>query len=158
MRHYVAPYYPPPAPTKLIDQAVRIKNVAEVEIDWDDELLEDDLADLIADAIQDVAEITGRWVDEGIGPYEYGSISSVHHDWCIEIDEESHAVVAIPGAPADLALPELQTTESGGGCDGEHYGRCRRCCESWSIEVKWTPGHHEVRDGTLFAVYFAEAA
>jgi hypothetical protein len=151
-------YVPGPTAEQLLSAAIASGDVSKVEVDWDEELLEEDLVELIADVISETAQLDVRWVDEGIGGYEYWGARGVDVNWCTEVDEDSHAIIAIPGAPANLPLPEVQTVESGGGCDGDHNGRCRACCQPWHVDITWKPDHHERHDGTLFVLYFAEAA
>jgi hypothetical protein len=116
---------------------------------------EDELHDRLSELLADV-DVDGGWVDNGIGPYEYWGDRGVHHDWGVELDIES-IDVRILEAPSDAVMPEeLRLSYSGGGCDGEHRGRCKPCCREWEVDVVWCPAARNVREGVLWITFEPE--
>lgn len=104
---------------------------SELVPDFDYEDVAHDLGCDIAGLIGD--QIRVRWVDNGIGSYEFWGAKGVDVQWCAEVDEGEFLV--------DVTnLGVIPTTGHGscraGGCDGEHRGSCNQHC--WEASVEFT--------------------
>lgn len=116
-------------------------------IEWSD-TWRDELEDVLADA-----DVLGSWEDHGIGSYEYWGAHGVHHDFGYTI-EGALAVVKFKGVDFTLSFPNaIKTSHSGGGCDGEHRGRCRAACAEWEADVSWKSVYQKVVGGDLYVVF-----
>lgn len=116
---------------------------------------EDDLHDRLCDLLAEV-DIEGGWTDVGIGSYEYWGFRGYDSRLAVEIDA-ADTEIRVLEAPSDATLPEtIKVTYSGGGCDGEHSGRCKPCCTPWEAEVAWHLSERQVRDGVLWVTYQPE--
>jgi hypothetical protein len=97
-----------------------------------------DYEDVAHDLGYDMAGLVGdqlrvRWVDNGIGPYEFWGAKGVDVRWCAEVDEGAILVDV-----TDLGVIPVTGRGSctAGGCDGEHRGPCNQHC--WEAEVEFT--------------------
>jgi len=114
------------------------------EIDWQSDDLDDQLDDAIYTVLMSL-KLNGGWTDNGIGQYEYWGAVGTHHDWCVEV-EDAHTTILLKDFP-ELDIDDLVSyfyvVYSGGGCDEEHGGRCRRSCQEWDVSLKWDIEKHE---------------
>jgi hypothetical protein len=139
------------AEKKAIDLEAASKKPTKIGYVSDEYELHDRLHDLLSDADVDV-----YWDNDGIGSYEYWGAVGYDHGTDYATVDGGREVIGLVEGPADAELPTIETTTGGGGCDGEHRGRCRKACNEWSLDVRWVPGYREVRDGVLWVVYDAE--
>lgn len=74
-----------------------------------------------------------RVVDNGIGAYEYWGSKGVDHRWEPELDTMTVQVVF---KNAECIPVMGKSTKNGGGCDGEHSGRCCASCSEYEVEYQ----------------------
>lgn len=104
-----------------------------------DEVLPDEASDELADWGSDIGgqiakAISHGWEDDSFS-YEYGSERGVHHQWHAELT--SGVTLLYPNF-CDAVLTVIDGTYRGGGCDGEHRGRCTRACAEVEIDFRAT--------------------
>ncbi len=123
-------------------------------IEWTTD--EDELDDQIYDELAKWAN--AGWSDQGFGRYEYWGATGYHTDWHVDA-EDAYVDLTIKGAPQNVVLPEIPVRHDGGGCDGEHNGRCKALCWEWELDLLWKPKIIKRLDnGTLEVVYEGEPA
>lgn len=126
------------------DQILHVDHKYEADIQEDLEELGDDLAECLAE------HVCGDWADNGIGPYEYWGARGVHVDWCYEV-EHTRVVVDVTDCAVIPKTGKAKTTI--GGCDGEHRGPCKLCCQEVEVTYKITLHRVLWQDGKLLAEY-----
>lgn len=128
------------------------------QIQFDNSIAEDevDMGDVATELAAEIAKcLSHEIVDNGIGAYEFWGQRGVDHRWEPEIETGSVWVQF----PANMAIipTKVKGTYEGGGCDGEHRGRCTRQCAEVTVEFAATlfqliPGDK----GTFVAEYSIE--
>lgn len=137
-----------------VERAVSWKHTPEIvwEREWDQDLTPQGMSDILNDTLAD-EEIEGRIEDVGIGAYEYwgarGFDSRLAHT-----AEATTVVIRLKGVDHEVPLSEdpIKLSYSGGGCDGEHPGRCRACCAEWEVDFAWKAVYQELRGSDLYVV------
>lgn len=88
----------------------------------------DELQDRVREAVR---EGGFSIVDQGFN-HAFGT----HHQWGAEWQgSDLEFVVLVPEKGDDEPFTIKRTV---GGCDGEHRGRCKPCCEEYEVELKAT--------------------
>jgi hypothetical protein len=93
--------------------------------------------DLVMDALCDaVRDIKHDWEQ------------SIYENWYMEMDS-ADITIEVNNIDPEALPKKIGNSFDGGGCDGEHHGRCNRYCNEWHIE--WTADLIKVENG--FATY-----
>ena len=143
-----------------VERALTAKDTKEVvwEKEWDEGLDGSAVGDIVHDELCD-AEVEGGWTDVGIGAYEYWGARGYDSRMAVEVSDVPTVVVRLKGRDHVVPLPDkpIKVTYSGGGCDGEHPGRCRSACAEWDATVEWKVVHQELRGTDLYLVCKGDA-
>lgn len=140
---------------KIFDKAAESKKTPELEweSDWDAHLDADEMAAILHDTLKDEDPKGGGWQDHGIGAYEYQGARGVDVRIAYTI-EDACCVVRVKGIGYVPPLAsKTAMSYSGGGCDGDHGGRCGGSCGEWEAEIEWTAEYQELR-GTDLYIWF----
>lgn len=121
------------------------------EREWDEGLDADAMGDLLWDTLKSGSP-SGSLMDHGIGAYEFWGARGYDSQYGYEIEDAS-TVICLKGIGHEVPLPEkIVIGYEGGGCDGEHGGRCRAYCHEWEVDVAWTGVYQELRGEDLYIV------
>lgn len=137
-----------------VERAVGHKHTPEIEWEreWDQDLTPEATALILNDTLAD-EEIEGRIEDVGIGAYEYWGFRGVDSR-IAHTAEATTVVIRLKGVDHEVPLFDepIKLNYSGGGCDGEHPGRCRACCAEWEVAFAWKAVFQELRGSDLYVV------
>jgi hypothetical protein len=125
-------------------------------------------ADDLEDAIRDFVNENSRWEDVGIGSYEFWGARGNDVRWVRELEDDTMSI-RINDYSDDMLPYSVKVNVSGGGCDGEHGGRCNGNCAEWEMgvtalllevktNVEYTLNEHgtKIRNETKIATYSLE--
>jgi hypothetical protein len=147
--------------SNLVTHAAHQKKLPEIEWEkeWDEGLNGQAVLDILNDTLAD-EEIEGGWTDVGIGAYEYWGFRGTDSRMAVEVSDIPRVIIRLKGRDHVVPLPDkkLKMSYSGGGCDGEHSGRCRGPCAEWDATIEWEVVHQELRGTDLYVVCEGEQA
>lgn len=146
------------SPTKYeraVERGLTSKHTTEIvwEPDLDADLERTGILSVVNDELADI-EIDGGWSDIGIGAYEFWGFRGHDSRMAVEVEDVPIVVLRLKGLDHVVPVPTKTLTLSygGGGCDGEHPGRCRAACAEWEASIEWKVVHQELRGTDLYLV------